>query len=113
MPTWLTLSAKPAAADGVLLPVKALTLPLALLFTVSAAYADDVGVRMRFGLTDKEATDWDGTVSVTPGKVALIGGWRFAQQDAVQGATGWKARTRPAVAERRSNNPGKAGKAGK
>jgi hypothetical protein len=72
--------------------------------------ADDAGLRVRFGLTDKEATTWDGTVSVAPGKVTLISGWRFAQQDAVDGTSGWHARTRPAVQIGRSNNPGKAGK---
>jgi hypothetical protein len=40
------------------------------------------------GLNDKEADLQDGTVTVEPGHVALIGGWRFAQQDAVQGTSG-------------------------
>jgi hypothetical protein len=78
-------------------------------FTTAAALADDIGIRVRFGLNDKEATVWNGTVAVAPGRVALIGGWRFAQDDKVNGVSGWTARTRPAVAERRSNNPKKAG----
>ena len=41
--------------------------------------ADDVGIKIRVGITDKEATDWSGTVTVAPGSVSLIGGWRFAQ----------------------------------
>jgi len=95
--------------------VKALSVPCsivaALLATAGPTLAEDVGIRVRFGLTDKEATNWDGTVAVAPGKVALISGWRFLQQDAVEGTTGWKARTRPVVQQgRRSNNPGKAGK---
>ncbi len=89
-------------------PVKTLVLPLLALIT-SAAFADDIGLRMRVGLNDTEATAWDGTVTVAPGRVALIGGWRFAQDDKVDGTTGWKARTRPAVLDKRSNNPGKAG----
>jgi hypothetical protein len=89
--------------------VKHFVLPL-LALTASAALADDIGLRMRVGLTDKEASDWSGTETVAPGRVALISGWRFAQQDAVDGTTGWKARTRPAVQDRRSNNPGKAGR---
>lgn len=88
--------------------MKPLVLPLLLLLSTAAMRADDVGIRMRFGLTDKEATAWDGTVTVAPGKVALIGGWRFLQQDAVDGTTGWKARTRPMVLDRRTNNPLKA-----
>jgi len=82
---------------------------LLLALTTTAAFADDIGLRVRFGLTDKEATDWSGTVAVTPGRVALIGGWRFAQQDKVDGLAGWSARTRPAVLDKRSNNPKKAG----
>jgi hypothetical protein len=82
---------------------------LTLTLTTIAASADDAGIRLRFGLDDKEATTWDGTVTVEKGRVALIGGWRFAQQDAVQGTSGWKARTRPVVQQRRSNNPARAG----
>src|SRR4051812_16422060 len=74
-----------------------------------AASALDVGVRIRFGLTDKEPKKWDGTISVAPGKVERIDGWRFEDGDQLQGATGWKASTRP-LSVRRSNNEKKAGK---
>lgn len=68
--------------------------------------AGEIGLRFRFGLNDKEATDWSGTVAVEPGKVVLISGWRFAQQDKVDGTQGWSCRTRPqAPAQRRGNNP--------
>jgi hypothetical protein len=71
-----------------------------------AVCAEDVGVRIRFGVEDKEAAPWDGKVTVSGGgKVALIGGWRFTRQDSVDGITGWKASTRPIVQERRANNP--------
>jgi hypothetical protein len=84
---------------------------IALLAVLSSAplFADDVGVKLRFGLSDKEATDWSGTVTVSPGSVALIGGWRFAQQDKVDGIAGWSCRTRPTTLpnNRRSNNPQK------
>ena len=73
---------------------------------VSAA---DVGVRIRFGLTDKSPTKWDGTVSVSPGAVERLDGWRFEQSDEVEGVTGWKATTR-SLTVRRSNNAKKAGK---
>src|SRR5580693_2597987 len=82
---------------------------LAVLCT-TAAFADDIGIKVRLGLEDKEATDWSGTVAVSPGNVSLIGGWRFVQQDKVDGTTGWSCRTRPSTLDnnRRSNNPGKA-----
>jgi RND family efflux transporter MFP subunit len=60
--------------------------------------AADVGVRVRLGLNDDEATAWDGTVSVKPGKVALISGWRFEQGDHANGTDGWTASTRAASA---------------
>lgn len=60
------------------------------------AAADEVGVRVRFGLTDKEPKSWNGTVSVAPGKVALISGWRFEQGDHANGTAGWTASTRAA-----------------
>ena len=84
-------------------------LPLVLALSTTAAFADDIGVKVRLGLEDKEATDWSGTVTVAPGSVSLIGGWRFAQQDKVDGTTGWSCRTRPNTVanQRRSNNPGK------
>ena len=89
--------------------MKILFLSVAAAFFVSAALADDIGVKIRLGIMDKEATDWSGTVTVTPGSVSLIGGWRFVQQDKVDGTTGWSCRTRPNVqaAARRSNNPAK------
>ncbi|MEQ1859966.1 MAG: DUF3604 domain-containing protein [Chthoniobacteraceae bacterium] len=84
------------------------SLALALLLTTTAL-ADDIGIKLRFGIKDKEATDWSGTVAVAPGSVTLISGWRFAQQDKADSVTGWTCRTRPQVADnkRRSNNPQK------
>src|SRR6476646_11552086 len=59
--------------------------------------AAEAGVRIRFGLNDKETTAWDGSVSVSPGKVVGISGWRFEQDDQASGTTGWQASTRGAV----------------
>lgn len=73
-----------------------------LLSVLTLAHADETGVRIRFGLTDQSNTKWDGTVSVSPGRVVSISGWRFQQGDAVDGTTGWKAETRP-LTVRRSN----------
>lgn len=67
-----------------------------------SATAAEIGVRVRFGLTDSEAKVWNGTVSAVPGKVALISGWRFEQSDRANGTTGWTASTRGA-ADFRSN----------
>ncbi len=68
----------------------------------SVAFADEVGVLVRFGLTDTTSSKWDGSVSVSSGKVENVGGWRFQMKDAVEG-TSWTAMTRP-LTERRSNN---------
>src|SRR5689334_8603220 len=73
------------------------------------AFASDVGVRIRFGLTDKEPNKWDATISLAPGKIERIDGWRFQDVDEIDGTTGWKASTRP-LTVRRSNNPKKTGK---
>ncbi len=88
--------------------MKAFFLPLCVLVSSGFASAGDVGLRLRLGVHDKEATDWSGTVSVAPGKVTLISGWRFAQQDKADGVKGWSCRTHPAALDqRRSNNPNK------
>jgi hypothetical protein len=73
---------------------------LGLLVTGITLNAAEVGVRIRFGLTDDGNKKWDGAVAVAPGQVASISGWRFQQTDAVQGTTGWKAETRPLTIRR-------------
>lgn len=82
--------------------MKALLLCFTLLSTFALARAAETGVRIRFGLTDEGNTKWDGAVSVAPGRVDSISGWRFQQSDAVDGTHGWKADTRP-LTVRRSN----------
>ncbi len=72
-------------------------------------FAGDVGIRIRFGLTDREPTKWDGSITVSPGKVERIDGWRFQATDQTEGTSGWRASTRQ-LTVRRSNNPKKAGK---
>jgi hypothetical protein len=73
------------------------------------AFAADIGVRIRFGLTDSGNTVWDGGVSVSPGAVDKVDGWRFEQSDAVLDGGRWKASTRP-LTVRRSNNAKKKAK---
>ena len=46
-----------------------------------------------------------------PGQVTAISGWRFLDGDKVNGAEGWKASTRQATGQRRTNAPGKKAKA--
>src|SRR5215204_3773550 len=84
---------------------------LCALIVASAGHilASEVGVRIRFGLTDTQPRKWDADISVSPGKIERIDGWRFQATDEVQGTTGWKASTR-SLSVRRTNNPKKAGK---
>lgn len=80
--------------------MKSLLSCLALTCLALAAPAHEVGVRLRFGLTDQGNTKWDGTVTVAPGRVDSISGWRFQQDDTVDGTSGWKATTRPLTVRR-------------
>ncbi|MFM7743791.1 MAG: hypothetical protein ACKO8X_09955, partial [Verrucomicrobiota bacterium] len=61
--------------------------------------AEEVGVLVRFGLTDHAPTVWDGSVSVSAGKVDMVTGWRFQMKDEVDGLS-WKASTRPLTVRR-------------
>jgi hypothetical protein len=88
--------------------VAVLSIAIFLVGFLTNAHAGDVGVRIRFGLADKEPAVWDGTVAVEPGKVALVGGWRFEQTDHATGTEGWVASTRPVAVTGRTNAKGKA-----
>ena len=47
-----------------------------------AARGDDhVALRIRFGMKDKEATDWSGKLALSDGKVEAIRGWRWMAGD--------------------------------
>src|SRR5437762_3467994 len=74
-----------------------------LLACAGPALAAEVGVRIRFGLTDKEPENWNGTVTAKPGKVVLLSGWRFEQEDRANGTEGWTASTRPVSLALRTN----------
>ncbi|MDB6116294.1 MAG: hypothetical protein JWO08_75, partial [Verrucomicrobiaceae bacterium] len=84
---------------------------LLLLILCSAVRAEDAGLLLQLGLGDKEATEWDGSLKVSAGKVVEITGWRFERQDKVVGTEGWKAGTRAAAVQGRANNPKKLGMA--
>lgn len=81
-----------------------------LAFTAASSSAADIGLRIRFGLTDTGNRAWDGSVGVSPGAVERIDGWRFQEGDRVIDAHSWTASTRP-LTVRRSNNPKKKAKA--
>jgi hypothetical protein len=97
--------------------MKSSALSCAVLFVLCgipvAAVAGDAGVRIRFGLNDREPTVWNGSVAVQPGKVVSVSGWRFEQGDKAEGAS-WTASTRPVAANPRTNvAKAKAGAKGK
>jgi hypothetical protein len=73
------------------------------------AFSLEIGVRIRFGLTDKEPKKWDGSATVSAGTIERIDGWRFEDGDELQPNSSWKASTRT-LTVRRSNNAKKAGK---
>lgn len=70
---------------------------IAFLFAASAAagHADSLGVLIRFGHTDRRPTNWDGSISLSTGKIASLQGWGFEVADCVTGESSWKADTRP------------------
>ena len=88
--------------------MKKIALLLGLSLLGAAVNADEAGFRLRFGLNDKTPTNWDGSVTVSPGQVVAISGWRFTSADSTDGTNTWQAATRPAVGPRRANNPRRA-----
>ena len=80
---------------------------LAVLFILifpARSLAGEIAFRVRFGLTDSDDSQWDGTVAVDHGQVERIEGWRFRDEDRVNGVSGWIAATR-SVATHRTNAP--------
>ncbi len=71
---------------------------------IPSVSAEDLGVRIRFGLKDDAPTEWNGKISVSPGKVVYLTGWRFEKGDRLEGTEGWTASTHP-LGRRRSNRP--------
>jgi hypothetical protein len=60
--------------------------------------------RITLGLKDRQPTDWSGQVEVNGGTAVAITGWRFEENDTVDGTSGWKCRTHPHIA-RGERNP--------
>ena len=90
-------------------PMSRLTCFVAFCLLPLIAPAADVGMRIRFGLTDTGNTEWDGNVSLSHGTVERIDGWRFQDTDRVIDNSSWKAATRP-LTVRRGNNAAKKAK---
>lgn len=63
-----------------------------------ATAADNVTMRVRFGMKDTVGQDWSGSVSATPGKVIEIRGWRWTPMDKAEGSE-WTVKTRPIPAQ--------------
>jgi hypothetical protein len=91
--------------------MKLLIIPFILL--ASFAAAADTELLIQLGLNDKESTVWDGSITVTPGEVQEVSGYRFEQKDTLKGKNAWQASTRtPQGAgpnKARGNNPKKIG----
>ncbi len=60
---------------------------------LSAQTQSAVGVRLIFGLTDKEQAKWDGSVTVEGARVASIDPWRFEGEDAILDNSSWRVST--------------------
>jgi hypothetical protein len=56
-----------------------------------------IAFRIVLGVDDKESTAWDGSVTVTPGKVTSIQGYRFTDGDSTDSKSSWKVSTRRSV----------------
>jgi hypothetical protein len=52
----------------------------------AAASGPETMLLVRLGIGDREPTAWDGKITVTPGDVKRIEGWRFMAGDAADGA---------------------------
>ncbi|MDG2308532.1 MAG: hypothetical protein P8R42_28465 [Candidatus Binatia bacterium] len=75
--------------------------------STSPAHAETVGIKLRFGITDTEPTNWTGRLTVKPGITTGVRGWRFDKKDQTLGTNGWRAATRHMGGKRRTNKPEK------
>jgi hypothetical protein len=75
---------------------------------VTTLHADDVGLKLRFGVGDRQPAKWDGGITVSKGSVSWMSGWRFERTDKVDGDGGWTVSTRRTANRRRTNQPNRA-----
>ncbi len=97
---------KPLGSNCALARLRTSFAVVLLLLTSSAGSvaAEPVGLRIRFGVGDRQTLPWDGSIEVSEGTIQSLEGWRFQQTDAVIDNHSWKAQTRRGAA-RRTNNP--------
>jgi hypothetical protein len=50
--------------------------------------------RIVMGEDDKQPSNWDGSISVSPGRIVNIEGWRFSGEDSTDSRSSWKLSTR-------------------
>src|SRR5258707_10277970 len=75
------------------MPVRSCSL---LLLTAALSFAQSkTGVRILLGLTDRESTTWDGSVTARGGRITTVEPWRFDAQDALLTDNAWKCSTHP------------------
>ena len=58
---------------------------LFLLFGFCVPGMAEVGVRVLFGVTDKDPAKWDGSATVDHGKITKTDPWRFSKEDDILG----------------------------
>ncbi|MCB1209467.1 MAG: DUF3604 domain-containing protein [Verrucomicrobiales bacterium] len=82
-----------------------------LALSVSSARAEEAGLLILLGAGDSEPTSWDGSLTLSGGKVVELNGWRFMATDKILKGNAWKCSTRNEAIKGRTNNPKKMGKA--
>ena len=73
-----------------------------VLATASVSFAETHSFLVRFGLLDSEPTAWDGSVTVSEGRIARLRSWRPRAADRI-GADSWQLATAPGVKFRYRN----------
>jgi hypothetical protein len=85
----------------ILCAVWAMGLQLAAV-ALAADASEPVAIRFRFGMKDKEGTDWSGKLTTSgSGKVESIRGWRWMPGDHAEGDS-WTVATRRGQAQSRA-----------
>ncbi len=64
---------------------------------VERAMPAGTSFRILLGVTDRAATPWDGSITVSPGAIASIRGWRFLAADSTDSVSSWQCSTRRGV----------------
>gem|GEM_PF-5633390 len=54
-------------------------------FSLEPLTTKAVGLHLIFGVTDREPTNWSGEISVSPGRLLALWGWRLGAKMTVEG----------------------------